>query len=61
MNQVRRGSAFVVALALSGCTIARPLIDRDMSKAPRAACAAVRAAEAIEAVKAALGEETVAA
>ena len=41
MNQVRRGSAFLLALALSGCTIARPLIDRDMSKAPHAACAAV--------------------
>jgi hypothetical protein len=31
----------LLALALSGCTIARPLIDRDMTKAPRAACAAV--------------------
>jgi hypothetical protein len=41
MNQVRRGSALVLALALSGCTIARPLIDRDMSNAPIAACAAV--------------------
>jgi hypothetical protein len=41
MKQVRRGGALALVLVLSGCTIARPLIDRDMSKAPRAACAAV--------------------
>jgi hypothetical protein len=31
----------VAAVALSGCTIVRPLIDREMAKAPHAACAAV--------------------
>lgn len=45
MNQVRRGAARVTAclaaLALSGCTIVRPLIDREMADAPHAACAAV--------------------
>jgi hypothetical protein len=44
MKQVRRGSAVLLALVLGGCTIARPLVDRDMSKAPRAACAAVNGA-----------------
>jgi hypothetical protein len=44
MNQGRSRSAVLLALALSGCTIARPLIDRDMTKAPRAACAAVNGA-----------------
>ena len=42
MNQVRRGGgALVAALALSGCTIAKPLIDRQMAEAPNAACAAI--------------------
>lgn len=41
MSLLKRGSALVAALALSGCTIVRPLIDRDMAKAPNAACAAV--------------------
>jgi hypothetical protein len=41
MNKLRQSSALVAALALSGCTLARPLIDREMAKAPNAACAAV--------------------
>jgi hypothetical protein len=42
MKQFKRGgSALVAALALSGCTIAKPLIDRRMAEAPNAACVAV--------------------
>jgi hypothetical protein len=42
MKQFGRGGiAVVAALALSGCTIAKPLIDRQMANAPNAACVAI--------------------
>ena len=44
MIKVGRGSFVVAALALSGCAVVRPLIDREMAKAPHAACAAVNGA-----------------
>lgn len=47
MNLFRRGgSALVAALALSGCTIAKPLIDRQMADAPDAACAVANGQQA---------------
>jgi len=41
MERMKRDSAIVALLALGGCTIARPLVDREMADAPRAACASV--------------------
>lgn len=41
MEGLRWSGGLAAALALSGCTLARPLIDREMAKAPHTACAAV--------------------
>lgn len=49
MNRIGRGASTALVLALGGCTIARPLLDRQMADAPVAACASVNGAHPLAA------------